>query len=57
MKDGSFLAQGYAPTKHTREDDCEDATSEHHGVPPGTAERSRICRLAARAARSKAPAP
>ena len=40
MPDGSFLAQGYAPTKHTREADGQDRRAEHHRVPAGTAERS-----------------
>ena len=38
--DGSFLAQGYAPTKHTRQVDGRRPTlDEHHRVPPRAAQR------------------
>ena len=39
MKDGSMLAQGYAPTKHTVEFTAQDGPAAHHGGPPGVAER------------------
>ena len=40
MKDGSILAQGYAPTKHTVEFTAS-TTFNDHGRPPGIAHRSQ----------------
>ena len=40
LEDGSILAQGYAPTKHTTEFAVEDERREDHGGAAGAAERS-----------------
>ncbi len=55
--DGSLLAAGLRPDQAPGEDDGPDRSGEHHGLSPGVAERLRTCRWAARAARSRAPAP
>ena len=39
MDDGSFLAQGYAPTKHTVEMSVKTDVVADHGVSPGVAQR------------------
>ena len=39
MEDGSFLVQGYAPTKHTVDDVGEDRPVADHGVSPRAAQR------------------
>ena len=39
MDDGSFLAQGYAPTKHTVKMTVKTDAHADHGVPPRAAER------------------
>ena len=44
LDDGSILAQGYAPTKHTVEVDGDDRLRRDHRLPPRAAERSRTCR-------------
>ena len=53
LDDGSFLAQGYAPTKHTVEMSVKTDVDADHGVSAGAAQRSRTCRWAARAGRSR----
>ena len=39
MEDGSFLAQGYAPTKHTVKMTVKTDVDADHGVPAGAAQR------------------
>ena len=39
LEDGSYLAQGYAPTKHTVEDVGQDRRLADHGLSPGVAQR------------------
>ena len=52
LADGSILAQGYAPTKHTTEFEVKTDRREHHRRAAGAAQRSRTCRWAGRAGRS-----
>ena len=41
MDDGSFLAQGYAPTKHTLKMSVKTERRADHGIPTGAAQRSK----------------
>ena len=45
MEDGSFLAQGYAPTKHTREADGQDRRSRRSRRFASSCSTTRTCRL------------
>ena len=56
MKDGSMLALGYAPTKHTVKFMAKTDLSEHHRHAPGTAHRSQSARRRSRPLDQRAPA-
>ena len=56
QKDGSILAQGYAPTKFTRADARrQDRPEDDHRVPARTAQRPEPAAAAGRAGRSRGP--
>ena len=57
LEDGSILAQGYAPTKHTTEFTVKSSGGQNRRRAAGTAQRSRTCRWAARAVRSRGRSP
>ena len=53
MEDGSFLAQGYAPTKHTRQDDGQDRDRRRSRRFASSCSTIPTCPVAAPAARSR----
>ena len=53
MEDGSFLVQGYAPTKHTVVMSVKTDDRADHGVSPGAAQRPEPAAGRARAVRSR----
>ena len=57
LEDGSFLAQGYAPTKHTVEMTVKTDDRADHGVSAGAAQRPEPAAGRARAGRSRGRGP
>ncbi len=56
MEDGSFLAQGYAPTKHTVKLTVKTDLTDDHRRSGSSCSTTRTCRSAGPAGRSRGPA-